>query len=219
MKTANFARSAINETYGQFPFATSEDDWLISIADKDAFNARPKAKFDRILFLNFQDIELTSAGGVETDKARAFLASNGAITEAQAEQIAEFIKEARDKRKNVWVNCHAGMCRSGAVVRLLTELGWSDERYKGQPDRVPNLLVYNRVKKHFPELHQAWDYSVATTHPSLLKIGDMVGREGAFAEIMAVGGDNVTIKWDYSGEEEVLEQQLMTDYTWYGSPK
>ena len=39
MKTANFPRSNIIETYGKFPYWTDNDDWLISIADKDAFNA------------------------------------------------------------------------------------------------------------------------------------------------------------------------------------
>lgn len=219
MKTANFARSAIIETYGRFPFVTSEDDWLISIANKDSYNAVPKAKFNRVLFLNFQDIELNTPGGVETEKSRKWLAEHGAITEPQAEQIADFIKEARDQGKNVWVNCHAGMCRSGAIVRLLTELGWEDERYQGQPDRVPNLLVYNRVKRHFPELHQSWDYSVATTHASMMNVGDMIGKEGAFAEILAIGGGNITIKWDYNSAEETLEQQSMQDFTWYGSPK
>lgn len=157
MKTGNFPRSVIIETYGRFPFATDEDDWLISIADKDALNANPKARFGRVLFLNFQDVELNTADGKMTDKAREALAKMGAITPAQGEQIAEFIKEARDQKKNVWANCHAGICRSGAVVRLLSELGWEVADHDLIPDRIPNLLVYNRIRKHFPELHQSWD--------------------------------------------------------------
>lgn len=157
MKTANFPRSFIIETYGEVPFQIGEDDWLISIADRDAFDARPKKKFGKVLFLNFQDVDLNTAGGVETEKAKKFLAAAGAITDAQAGQIAEFITDAREQQKNVWVNCHAGMCRSGAVVRLLIELGWEEKTYYGQPVRKPNLLVYNRIRKYFPELHQAWD--------------------------------------------------------------
>lgn len=57
MKTANFPRSNIIETYGKFPYWTDNDDWLISIADKDAFNAVPKASFGKVLFLNFADVE------------------------------------------------------------------------------------------------------------------------------------------------------------------
>lgn len=219
MKTANFARSAIIETYGRFPFETSEDDWLISIANKDSLNAVPKAKFNKVLFLNFQDIELNTPGQKETDKSRKWLADHGAITEAQAEQIADFIKEARDGGKNVWVNCHAGMCRSGAIVRLLTELGWEDKRYPGQPDRVPNLLVYNRVKRHFPELTQSWDCTVSELHAATMNVGDMVGKDGVYAEITAIGDGNIAIKWDYNQHEEVLEQKSMTEFMWYGSPK
>jgi hypothetical protein len=157
MKTANFSRSAIVETYGAFPFPTDENDWLISIANKDAFNAYPKKKFDKVLFLNFNDVDLTTRGSGETPKAVSVLAGLGAITEAQAEQIAEFIKEARDLKKNVWVNCHAGHCRSGAIVRLLIELGWEEQQYPAQPVRIPNMLVYRRVRKHFIELSQSWD--------------------------------------------------------------
>lgn len=157
MKTGNFPRSVIVETYGRFPFAADEEDWLISIADPDAYNAVPKARFGRVLYLNFADVELNTPGGVMTEKAAQSLAKLRAITPAQAEQIADFIKEARELKKNVWVNCHAGICRSGAVVRLLGELGWDIQTHDLIPDRVPNLLVYNRIRKHFPELHQSWD--------------------------------------------------------------
>jgi predicted protein tyrosine phosphatase len=156
MKTANFPRSAIIETYGRFPFHCDEEDWLISIADRDAYNAPAKARFGRILYLNFNDVDLNTPGSIETPKAMATLAQLGAITNAQAEQIAEFIKEAMAQKKNVWVNCHAGMCRSGAVVRLLGELGWEIDD-KHSPERIPNILVYNKIRKHFPQLQQTWD--------------------------------------------------------------
>lgn len=155
MKTANFPRSNIIETYGKFPFWTDEDDWLISIADKGAYNAIPKARFGKVLYLSFNDVDLNTAGNIITPKAEGVLSGLGGITDAQAEQIADFIKEARTLKKNVWVNCHAGMCRSGAVVRVLSELGWelADEH---SPERIPNLLVYNKVRKHFEELNQSW---------------------------------------------------------------
>jgi hypothetical protein len=142
MKTGNFPRSVIIETYGRFPFATDKDDWLISIADPCAYNAYPKAYFERVLFLNFADVDHPGQGG---------------ITPNQATQIAEMIKEARELKKNVWVNCHMGICRSGGVVRLLGELGWTIVEHELIPHRQPNLLVYNRIRKHFPELHQSWD--------------------------------------------------------------
>ena len=81
----------------------------------------------------------------------------GEITNDQALQIATFIKEARDLKKNVWANCHAGICRSGAVVSLLVDLGWEYADSAESPGRIPNHLVYDKVRKHFPELKQSWD--------------------------------------------------------------
>jgi predicted protein tyrosine phosphatase len=158
MKTANFPRSYIIETYGRFPFHCDEEDWLISIADPAAYNAVPKARFDRVLFMNFADVEEDNCGGIGED---------------QAAQIADFIKEARTLKKNVWVNCHMGMCRSGAVVRLLGELGWEIASYSGQPERIPNLRVYEMVRKHFPELQQSWDDESSDDLEKQLSPGEM----------------------------------------------
>lgn len=159
MKTTNFDRATIHELRGRLPLAIDDDDWLISIADKDALNARPKQRWGRVLFTNFQDVDLDTGGHIETPKAAAALAKLGGITLAQAEEIADFIKEGRALGKNIFANCHAGMCRSGAVVRVLLELGFEEQKYSGQPTRIPNIFVYNRIRKHFPELNQSWDWT------------------------------------------------------------
>jgi predicted protein tyrosine phosphatase len=156
MYTANFPRSAIVETYGEIPFPIGQNDWLISIANKDALNANPKKPFGRVLFLNFNDVDLTTGAKGETEKSKEVLGSLGAITDAQADQIAEFICDAREAKANVIVNCHAGICRSGAVVRVLGELGW-EIRDNYSPKRMPNMLVYNKLRKRFNELAQSWD--------------------------------------------------------------
>lgn len=157
MYTANFPRSAILETYGTIPFDIGPNDWLISIADRDALNANPKKEFGKVLFLNFNDVESTTGRSGETPRSKELLASMGAITDAQADQIAEFIVEAREAKANVIVNCHAGICRSGAVVRILGELGWHiDGRFS--PERRPNMLVYSKLRKRFNELAQSWDF-------------------------------------------------------------
>lgn len=221
MKTANFPRSIINETYGEFPFVVGDDDWLISIADIGAYNTAPKVKFGNVLFMNFADVEFSTPNGKPTRKALEKLAMMGAMTGPQAQQIAEFIREARALKKNVWVNCHAGMCRSGAVVRLLLELGWEEAKYPGQPTRVPNLLVYDRVRKHFPELSQSWDCVVSMMDPNRLQIGDVIADSGAHGTITNVFEMEdtkttiVTVKWDYSGEEETYDHNNMNFY-WYG---
>ena len=142
VRTANFPRSVINEINGNyFPFVVDEDDWLISITDTDSLNAVPKQEFGRVLFMSFNDCDYKSAGR---------------MTEAQADQMAEFIHEAMKLEKNVWVNCHMGICRSGAVVRLLSELGW-ELADKYSPERRPNMHVYQTLRKRFGQLRQSWD--------------------------------------------------------------
>lgn len=142
MRTANFPRSVINEVgKDRFPFHVTDNDWLISIADTDALNVVPKKPFGRVLFMSFNDCEYNAAGR---------------MTEAQADQMAEFILEAMKLQKNVWVNCHMGICRSGAVARLLNELGWEmDDRHS--PERRPNMHVYQTLRKRFGQLKQSWD--------------------------------------------------------------
>lgn len=143
MKTGNFPRGTIEGRRGHnFPFRTTEDDWLISITDHNGSDADVEFRFDRILFLKFNDTHKVGAGE---------------ISHEQAAEIAAFIKEARERRKNVWANCHAGICRSGAVVSLLVDLGWELADSSESPGRIPNHLVYDRVRKHFPELKQSWD--------------------------------------------------------------
>ena len=143
MKTANFPRGTIQGYRGHnFPFPVTDDDWLVSITDSNGDDVKVECRFGRVLFLQFND----------TDKV-----GKGEITNDQALQIATFIKEARDLKKNVWANCHAGICRSGAVVSLLVDLGWEYADSAESPGRIPNHLVYDKVRKHFPELKQSWD--------------------------------------------------------------
>ena len=143
MKTANFPRGTIEGVRGfSFPFPVGEDDWLISITDSNGDDAKPEMNFAKVLFMHFNDT--TKVG-------------KGEITKHQALEIATFIKEARALQKNIWVNCHAGICRSGAVVSLLVDLGWEYANSTYSPGRIPNCLVYDEVRKHFPELKQSWD--------------------------------------------------------------
>lgn len=125
-----------------FPFKTSDADWLISITDSNGDDVEVEYRFDQVLFMKFND----------TDKVGC-----GEITNDQAAEIARFIKAAREQQKNVWVNCHAGICRSGAIVSLLIDLGWEYADSDQSPGRIPNHLVYDKVRKHFPELKQSWD--------------------------------------------------------------
>ena len=152
MKTANFPRATIQGLNGHnFPFKTTEDDWLISITDFNGSDVKVEFQFQRILFLKFNDTQKIG---------------EGEISDAQALEIATFIKEAKARQKNIWVNCHAGICRSGAIASLLIDLGWEYADSAESPGRIPNHLVYDKVRKHFPELKQSWD-----------KPGIIVGKE------------------------------------------
>ncbi|WP_407304035.1 hypothetical protein [Acinetobacter sp.] len=143
MKTANFPRDIITGRAGfSFPFEVTESDWLISICSRRDENAPVEKPFARILFMKFDDV----AGHVE-----------GRITPAEAREVAQFIIEAREAQKNVWVNCQAGICRSGAIASLLVDLGWEYADSTLSPGQIPNHFVYDSIRKHFPELKQSWD--------------------------------------------------------------
>lgn len=129
MYTANFPRSVINESYGKFPFYTDDDDWLISIRDPATYPVDIKPRFGRVLELEFLDVDL--------------LKIDGGFSPELAEETVRFIAEAKKLKKNVWVHCHAGVCRSGAIVEFLIDQGWKLKDHELVPGRVPNPRVYS----------------------------------------------------------------------------
>lgn len=63
------------------------------------------------------------------------------ISDAQAEQLVGLLQHAQANRMNVVVHCHAGICRSGAVVEVATMMGFTPaDRY-----RQPNLRVKRKL--------------------------------------------------------------------------
>lgn len=136
MKTSNLSRSQVtNVSYSPPMENFSPSDYLISIRDHGTPIKEIVLPVQNVLHLAFEDIAM------EFD---------GAIEDWQAELMAKFIKEAREKKANVWVNCHAGVSRSGAVVELLGQLGWEINESIRSRSRVPNHLVFNKLRKHFP---------------------------------------------------------------------
>lgn len=73
------------------------------------------------------------------------------ISDAQAQKLVTLLKFALDMRVNVVVHCHAGLCRSGAVVEVATMMGFT------QCDklRIPNLRVKHKMMKAL-----GWTYDV-----------------------------------------------------------
>lgn len=137
MKTSNFSRSQVtNASYAPPMENFSPNDFLISIRDPRTPIKEIVLPVQNILHLAFEDIAM------EFDYA---------IEDWQAELMANFIKAAREKKANLWVNCHAGVSRSGAVVELLGQLGWEIDESIRSRSRVPNHLVFNKLRKFFPD--------------------------------------------------------------------
>lgn len=63
------------------------------------------------------------------------------ISDEQAAELVGLLQKALDTRMNVIVHCHAGICRSGAVVEVATMIGFTpSDRY-----RQPNLRVKHKM--------------------------------------------------------------------------
>lgn len=99
-----------------------ENSMLISIVDPGHAAPNPLYPFKEKHYFQFLD---TQEIGEES------------IQPGQAACIAELLLKAADNKMNVVVHCHAGLCRSGAVVEagILAGLAETDRI------RVPNGLV------------------------------------------------------------------------------
>lgn len=65
------------------------------------------------------------------------------ISDEQAEAITSLLQRALDKHMNVVVHCHAGLCRSGAVVEVASMMGFTPV----EKLRIPNLRVKHKMMK------------------------------------------------------------------------
>jgi predicted protein tyrosine phosphatase len=95
------------------------------------------------------------------------------ISDDQAIQLTMLLQRALDKSMNVVVHCHAGICRSGAVVEVATMMGFTaTERL-----RIPNLRVKHKMMKVLgltydaDEQHSAVN-GVTTSSGIIVPIGD-----------------------------------------------
>lgn len=65
------------------------------------------------------------------------------ISDEQAKQLVTLLQRALDNSMNVVVHCHAGICRSGAVVEVGKMMGFTPtDRF-----RQPNLRVKHKMMK------------------------------------------------------------------------
>lgn len=95
------------------------------------------------------------------------------ISDVQAQKLVTLLKFALEHNVNVIVHCHAGICRSGAVVEVATMMGFTaTERL-----RIPNLRVKHKMMKALgltydsDEKHEAVN-GVTTSSGIIVPIGD-----------------------------------------------
>lgn len=109
-----------------------ENSMLIQIADPATFFPIPKKTFKEIHRFEFLDAE-------DGDR----FPEEAMVSDEQAEQLVFLLHHAKAKSMNVLVHCHAGICRSGAVVEVASMMGFTaTDRY-----RQPNLRVKHKMMK------------------------------------------------------------------------
>jgi predicted protein tyrosine phosphatase len=105
---------------------------LIQIADPATFFPVPKHTFKEVHQFEFLDAE---DGDRFPDECM--------IQDEQAAELVRLLQHALDNSMNVLVHCHAGICRSGAVVEVGSMMGFTPtERF-----RMPNLRVKHRMMR------------------------------------------------------------------------
>lgn len=110
-----------------------ENSMLIQIVDPDMEFPRPLYKFKETHQFKFLDIE---ANDFTIDEAFR-------CSDEQAAELVRLLQHALEKRMNVVVHCHAGVCRSGAVCEIGVMMGFNDT----EAFRSPNLLVKHKMMK------------------------------------------------------------------------
>lgn len=122
-----------------------ENSMLIQIVDPDMEFPTPKHKFKEIHQFKFLDLE----------KSDDCINDEWKIQDDQAEELVRLLQHALDKRMDVVVHCHAGICRSGAVAEVGVMMGFND----AEAFRSPNLLVKHKMMKVL-----GWTYDEQEPH-------------------------------------------------------
>lgn len=67
-----------------------------------------------------------------------------AIQTSQAEAIARILEDAWNQQHSIIVHCHAGVCRSGAVIEAALALGYPDpEIYRSPNRKVKHAILHS----------------------------------------------------------------------------
>lgn len=113
-------------------FDAGSNSMLIQIVDPASGFPEPKHNFKEVHQFEFLDAEATDGFPDECK-----------CTDVDAQRLVKLLQRALDEHMNVVVHCHAGLCRSGAVVEVAVMMGFvNPERL-----RIPNLLVKHKMMK------------------------------------------------------------------------
>lgn len=115
-------------------FAAGKNSMLIQILDPCVSEwPKPKHQFKEIHQFEFLDVG-------DDDKEGTY--GDFACTEEQGAQLVNLLKHALENRMQVVVHCHAGICRSGAVVEVAEMMGFTPvDRYRLPNARVKRLMM------------------------------------------------------------------------------
>ena len=117
-----------------FHMDAGENSMLIRIQDPATeFGEIARAKMFKEVY-EFEFLDAEDDDGFEEDAK---------ISDTQAELLVGLLKRAQDKHMNVVVHCHAGICRSGAVVEIATMMGFT----AADRLRIPNMRVKHKMMK------------------------------------------------------------------------
>lgn len=136
---------------------------LIQISDPASFFPEPKAAFraiDKFEFLDAEDSDIERYG------------EEPLISDYQANKLVCILQNALSENMNVLVHCHAGICRSGAVVEVAQMMGFTPtNRF-----RQPNLRVKHKMMRALGLTYDSDETSVdrwQAYYDSLVAKGDM----------------------------------------------
>lgn len=114
------------------PFDPGPNSMLICINDPGSKPVVPKFPFSIVRFFEFLDVEDTDI---------TWCPEESMISDVQAKELVNLLQHALHWNMNVIVHCHAGICRSGAVVEVGVAMGFQDTAKW----RSPNLRVKHKM--------------------------------------------------------------------------
>jgi predicted protein tyrosine phosphatase len=129
-----------SDVFNGHHYDAGENSMLIRIQDPATEFGKIKYQFKEVYEFEFLDAE-DEDGFPDECK----------IQDNQAVEIVRLLQRAQENHMNVVVHCHAGICRSGAVVEVASMMGFTpSDRY-----RQPNLRVKSKLMKVL-----GWNYDI-----------------------------------------------------------